>query len=225
MPRHAESDNTDSNGPSQENDRPIAGIDDNNILGDQYFEVKSEHCLMPLLPQVNSYNRNMVLSMGHSGVKFIIEKISRKLEQDFKVSANVREKIMDRNLITEKQISVDKELIKDAQKLGRRGIVQNMVLFDMDKREEKELNKKSLLEYRSTDDGKTSVSTAESGKISGSKRQPINEIDQLLADVSDQPLPPQIDVKTYKQKGKTIEQVTTKVSFDDIKHLVGGKNQ
>lgn len=60
-----------------------------------------------------------------------------------------------------------------------------MVLFDMDKREEKEMNKKSLLEYRSTDDGKASVSTAESGKLSGSKRQPINEIDQLLNDVSE----------------------------------------
>jgi hypothetical protein len=69
-----ESDNTDSHG-SQEA-KPIAGIDDNNILGDHYFEVRSEHCLMPLLPQVNSYNRNMVLSMGHSGVKFIIEKVS-----------------------------------------------------------------------------------------------------------------------------------------------------
>lgn len=69
---------------------------------------------MPLLPQVNSYNRNMVLSMGHSGVKFIIEKISRKLEQEFKVSGNVREKIMDRNLINEKKISVDPELVKDA---------------------------------------------------------------------------------------------------------------
>lgn len=55
----------------------------------------------------------------------------------------------------------------------------------MDKREEKEMNKKSLLEYRSTDDGKASVSTAESGKLSGSKRQPINEIDQLLNDVSE----------------------------------------
>lgn len=52
--------------------------------------------------------------MGHSGVKFIIEKISRKLEQEFKVSGNVREKIMDRNLINEKKISVDPELVKDA---------------------------------------------------------------------------------------------------------------
>ena len=78
LPR-GESDNTDSQ-HSDSATNPIAGIDDNNILGDQYFEVKSEHCLMPLLPQVNSYNRNMVLSMGHSGVKHIIEKVSYNLE-------------------------------------------------------------------------------------------------------------------------------------------------
>ena len=75
----------------------MARIEDNNLLGDTYFGVKSDHCLMPLLPQQNSYNRNMVLSMGHSGVKFIIEKISKSLESEYRVH-EVREKIIDRTI-------------------------------------------------------------------------------------------------------------------------------
>jgi len=100
MPR-GESDNTDSRGDSGENNNPIPGIDENNLLGDHFFDVKSEHCLMPLLPQANSYNRNMVMSMGHSGVKFIIEKISQKMEEEF-TTTDVRAKIMDRALLDEK---------------------------------------------------------------------------------------------------------------------------
>ena len=30
---------------------------------------------MPLIPAANSYNRNFVLTMGHTGVKFIIDAI------------------------------------------------------------------------------------------------------------------------------------------------------
>ena len=41
----------------------------------EYFDIKSEHCLIPLIPSNNSFNRNMVLTFGHSGVKFIIEKL------------------------------------------------------------------------------------------------------------------------------------------------------
>ena len=37
---------------------------------------------MPLLPSSNSYNRNFVLSMGHSGVKFIIDTIGKEVEQN-----------------------------------------------------------------------------------------------------------------------------------------------
>ena len=42
----------------------------------------------------------MVLTMSHSGVKYIIDKISTTLEQEFKVK-EVRDKIIDRAL-TEK---------------------------------------------------------------------------------------------------------------------------
>lgn len=45
-------------------------------LSNEYYDFKSDHCLMPLLPSSNSYNRNFVLTMGHSGVKFIIEKLT-----------------------------------------------------------------------------------------------------------------------------------------------------
>ena len=94
MPK-IDSDNTDSNDEQDNAVNPVARIEDNNLLGDTYFDVKSDHCLMPLLPQQNAYNRNMVLSMGHSGVKFIIEKISKSLESEYKVH-EVREKIIQR---------------------------------------------------------------------------------------------------------------------------------
>lgn len=49
-------------------------------LGEDYFDFKSEHCLMPLIPSSNSYNRNFVLTMGHSGVKFIIDAICKLID-------------------------------------------------------------------------------------------------------------------------------------------------
>lgn len=47
MPK-IDSDNTDSNDEDQES--TATRIEDNNLLGDNYFDVKSDHCLMPLLP-------------------------------------------------------------------------------------------------------------------------------------------------------------------------------
>ena len=44
MPR-AESDDTDSKGGSLDEPNPAANIEDNNLLGDTYFDVKSDHCL------------------------------------------------------------------------------------------------------------------------------------------------------------------------------------
>lgn len=91
----------------------------------------------------------MVLSMGHSGVKFIIEKISRSLESEYQVH-EVRDKIMDRSINGEKkEIKIDEGLIADAHKMGREGLLTNMVLFDMNKQEAKELASRNLLEYRS----------------------------------------------------------------------------
>ena len=131
MPR-LDSDNTDSNDSGKEGE-PVARIEDNNLLGESYFDVKSDHCLMPLLPQQNAYNRNMVLSMGHSGVKFIIEKISRSMESEYQVH-EVREKIMDRQICGQRrEVKIDEGLIADARKIGREGILTSMLLHDMNK--------------------------------------------------------------------------------------------
>ena len=52
-------------------------LTDSSHLGDEYFDIQSEHCLMPLLPQANSYNRCIVLSIAHSGVKHIIDRVTK----------------------------------------------------------------------------------------------------------------------------------------------------
>jgi hypothetical protein len=49
----------------------------NNGLTEENFDVVSEHCLMPLIPAANSFNRNMVLSIGHSGVKFVLDRVAK----------------------------------------------------------------------------------------------------------------------------------------------------
>ena len=67
---------TDENNANEEN-RLSWRASENNCLGDEYFDVESEHCLMPLLPSVNSYNRNMVLSVGHSGVKYLLDRVAK----------------------------------------------------------------------------------------------------------------------------------------------------
>ena len=41
-------------------------------LPTEYYDFTSDHGLIPALPSNNSYNRNIVLSFGHSGVKFIL---------------------------------------------------------------------------------------------------------------------------------------------------------
>ena len=48
---------------------------------------------MPLLPSSNSYNRNFVLSMGHSGVKFIIDTIGKEVEQNLMIEQEKEKKI------------------------------------------------------------------------------------------------------------------------------------
>lgn len=91
---------------------------------------------MPLLAQHNAYNRNMVLSMGHSGVKFVIEKISKSLESEFRVNEG-REKIIERHGLNGERapVKIDQGLLDDAKKMGREGILTSMVLFDMNKKE------------------------------------------------------------------------------------------
>ena len=77
--------------------------------------------------------------MSHSGVKYIIDKISTTLEQEFKVK-EVRDKIIDRAL-TEKNggVQIYPSLIEDARRMGREGILTNMVLYDMNREEAKSM--------------------------------------------------------------------------------------
>ena len=52
----------------------------------------------------------------------------------------VRDKIMDRTIGGKKsEVRIDEGLIADARKMGREGILTNMVLYDMNKQEAKEL--------------------------------------------------------------------------------------
>ena len=88
--------------------------------------------------------------MGHSGVKFIIEKISKSLESEYQVH-ELREKVIERHGTGDKPpVKIDQAIIDDARKVGREGLLTNMVLFDMNKKEAKELATRNLLEYRST---------------------------------------------------------------------------
>ena len=63
----------------------------------------------------------------------------------------MRDKVIDRHGIGEKPpVKIDQAIIDDARKVGREGLLTNMVLFDMNKKEAKELATRNLLEYRST---------------------------------------------------------------------------
>ena len=61
-------------------------------------------------------------------------------------------------------------MIDDAKKVGREGLLTNMVLFDMNKQEAKELAQRNLLEYRAapTDlkkDGKSSCTLMQDSEL------------------------------------------------------------
>ena len=99
----------------------------------------------------------MVLTMSHSGVKYIIEKISSSLEQEFKVK-EVRDKIIDRTLASKQGVQIDPDLIEDARRMGREGILTNMVLFDLNREEAKQMAQRNLLEYK-TDGLSTCISS------------------------------------------------------------------
>ena len=73
------------------------------------------------------------------------------MEAEYQVH-EVREKIMDRKIggPNRPEVRIDEGLIADAHKIGREGILTNMVLYDMNKKEAKELASRNLLEYRST---------------------------------------------------------------------------
>jgi len=58
-------------------------------------------------------------------------------------------------------------------------VLTNMVLFDMNKKEAMDMNKKTLLEYRSIDEAKSTASS-----ITPEKRPPPTDIDSLLEAVN-----------------------------------------
>ena len=63
--------------------------------GEEYFDIKSQHSLIPLLPYNNSYNRNMVLTFSHSGVRFIMDRILAT-QDDYRQVFRMRDKILKR---------------------------------------------------------------------------------------------------------------------------------
>ena len=62
-------------------------------ISDEYFDIKSTHSLIPLLPYNNSYNRNMALTFSHSGVKYILDRLLHKQDEHSEV-LKMREKLL-----------------------------------------------------------------------------------------------------------------------------------
>jgi hypothetical protein len=59
----------------------------------EYFDFTSDHGLIPALPSNNSYNRNLVISFGHSGVQYILNQIFLKQDESL-ILQKMRNKIM-----------------------------------------------------------------------------------------------------------------------------------
>jgi len=58
---------------------------------------------MPLIPTANSFNRNMVLSISHGGVKYIIDKVTKHFQGQHSIAAEVedlRKKVLNRKETT-----------------------------------------------------------------------------------------------------------------------------
>ena len=52
--------------------------------GKQYYDIISDHSLKPLVQTSNSYNRNLVLTFGHSAVKYIIDVWKNSIVKELK---------------------------------------------------------------------------------------------------------------------------------------------
>ena len=75
---------------------------------------------MPLLPQANSYNRNMVLSIGHSGVKFLLDRVTNFYQNQLKLTLDA-ENI--KNKVLNTPATVNPLLLEQARQIGRQGIL------------------------------------------------------------------------------------------------------
>lgn len=128
----------------KEKDREMEKAEFEKSLGDEYYDFKSEHCLMPLIPSSNSYNRNFVLSMGHTGVKFIIDTIGRNVADIYNVS-KAREQILKRQE-REGPVILNPDIKALAHRDGMKGLNAACKLFDSNRQEDKdkEIMKKNL---------------------------------------------------------------------------------
>jgi hypothetical protein len=117
---------------------------------------------MPLIPAANSYNRNFVLTMGHTGVKFIIDAIG----------LSITNKIRDKH-IAEGKINrpdgptvLNPELKALASNVGLKGLNASMKLYDPKRSEEKQ--KKVTV---SSDAPKVQVATADEARTTSKQEQ------------------------------------------------------
>lgn len=157
----------------------------------------------------------MVLSMGHSGVKFIIEKISKSLESEYKV-LEVREKIIDRTMNGEKPaVRIDQGLLEDARKMGREGILTSMVLYDMNKSEAKEMATRNLLEYRSTNEP---IKQADIGSSSSLSNQQTCET--TIDGASEDAISGDVSVRKVQRGGQTVTEVITECTRDKLLEVI-----
>ena len=123
----------------KEKDREMEKAEFEKSLGDEYYDFKSEHCLMPLIPSSNSYNRNFVLSMGHTGVKFIIDTIGRNVADIYNVS-KAREQILKRQE-REGPVILNPDIKALAHRDGMKGLNAACKLFDSNRQEDKDKEK------------------------------------------------------------------------------------
>jgi len=155
----------------------------------------------------------MVLTMSHTGVKFIIDKISASLEQEFKVK-EIRDKIIDRT-VTEKSIPIDPGLIEEARRMGREGLLTNMVLFDMNREEAKQMAQRNLLEYRT--DGKPGQKRP--AQTSSALLEQSTFDDSLSGAVSGD----ETTVRKIKHGSVTMTETIKPVGLDKIKEIIKGR--
>ena len=113
-------------------------------LPTEYFDFTSEHGLIPALPSNNSYNRNFVLSFGHSGVKFIL---ARLLAQHDSRASLLR--LRDKLIQKQESVRVNPTLLRDATRYGTIGLESNRLIYDDVKKEERDRPKPVTV--RSTD--------------------------------------------------------------------------
>ena len=96
---------------------------------------------MPLIPSSNSYNRNFVITMGHSGVKFIIDSIGKNIQEKYNVSKE-REGILHRHA---EPTVLNPEIRAIANLEGIKGMNAAMKLFDVNHKEDKDKKNKPLV--------------------------------------------------------------------------------